>query len=224
MFQPRRLVADETPTDPVTTSSTCRQPPTIRALSRGDHLFVAGAPAGPISMIVTGAVALARNLPDGRRQIVDILGPGRLVGLCLDDIQPSTATALVRTHVRLLAAPPSAEAIACELGLGIRRVHAHTVLLGRKTALEKVASGLLELAHLFADRRDGERGVSFVLPMTRTDLGDWLGLVMETVSRALGDLQRQRLIALERGDIVHLLDPVSLGLRSGDRPMRPVPA
>ncbi|BBE70813.1 Crp/Fnr family transcriptional regulator [Oharaeibacter diazotrophicus] len=190
-------------------------------LARGDHLFTAGQTGGGAFTVLSGALVLCRSLPDGRRQIVDLVGPGRLVGLAEGVVRASTATALVRTRLRPLRRP-SPEAIAAELATCLARHHAHAVLLGRKTALEKVASALLELAALFGSRWPEETidGPSFVLPMTRSDLGDWLGLVIETVSRALGELQRRGLVVIERTDVVHLVDPAGLAALSGDRLVR----
>jgi len=190
-------------------------------LARGDHLFTAGQTGGGAYSVVSGALVICRCLPDGRRQIVDLVGPGRLVGLADGPVRASTATALVRTRLRPLR-QPSTEAVAAELATCLSRHHAHAVLLGRKTALEKVASALLELAALFGSRWPEEaiEGPSFVLPMTRSDLGDWLGLVIETVSRALGELQRRGLVAIERTDVVHVVDPAGLAALSGDRLVR----
>ena len=190
-------------------------------LARGDVLFMAGARAGSVYRVTSGAIALSRSLPDGRRQIVDILGPGRLVGVSERVERTSTATALIRTHLRPLESV-AASLLADELAVGLSRMHGHALLLGRKSALERVASGLLELAALFGSADPEERALqtSFVLPLTRTDLADWLGLVIETVSRALGTLQRRGLIGVERTDIIHLIDRPGLAALTGDRATR----
>ena len=192
-------------------------------LSRGNHLFTAGEPARFAAEVVTGAIALSRSLPDGRRQIVDILGPGRIVGIEAGPAHRVTATAIMRSQVRPMRAPVP-DLATRELNIGVARLHAHTLLLGRKTAIEKVASGLLELADLLQAKGPGRRGpTTFVLPLTRADLGDWLGLVLETVSRALGTLQKRGLIAIERFDIVHVLDPNELEILTGDRLVHRLP-
>lgn len=222
MFQPGRLVADEPA--PLSSLSVCdpdgAQPGAAITLVRGQPLFTAGElTAVHPFLLVSGAVALSRLLPDGRRQIVDILGPGRLVGFAEGGVRADTATALMRTHVRRLQAPPSAGVVTRELTIGLARLHELALLLGRKSALEKVASALLQLSDLFGSRWANEpgAGLSFVLPLSRTDLGDWLGLVIETVSRSLGELQRRGLIAIERTDIVHIVDRGGLEALSGER-------
>jgi len=67
----------------------------------------------------------------------------------------------------------------------LRHAEDHMLLLGRKTAMEKVATFLLEM-----DRRLDVAGM-MALPMCRRDIGDYLGLTLETVSRALSQLQAQ---------------------------------
>lgn len=228
MYQPGRLVADE-PLHAVSALSPTvldraedHRPPAgaDRILSRGDSLSTGSAVDG-VHRVLSGAIALSRSLPEGRRQIVDLLGPGRLVGLTAGDGLSTSASALVRTRLRRISAPAAAD-LSAELSVSLARLHGHALLLGRKSALEKVASGLVELATLFGSRwpEQAHTGASFVLPMTRTDLADWLGLVIETVSRALGDLQRRGLIAIERTDIIHIVDPDGLLAATGDRFVR----
>ena len=82
------------------------------------------------------------------------------------------------------------------------------LLLGRKSAKEKVASFLLMLS-----KRAGERGQAenpIFMPMTRSDLGDYLGLTMETVSRTISQLKAARLISLQAGHKLRLEDPDAL--------------
>ena len=87
------------------------------------------------------------------------------------------------------------------------RAHDHMVLLGRKTALEKLASFLLDMAR----RRPGADKV--LLPMQRTDIADHLGLTIETVSRTLTLMVRDGLIRLaEAGRTVILTDKAGLQL------------
>jgi CRP/FNR family nitrogen fixation transcriptional regulator len=71
------------------------------------------------------------------------------------------------------------------------RAQDHMMLLGRKTALEKIASFLLDMASRVA-KTEGQ----IDLPMTRMDIADHLGLTIETVSRTLTQLERDRVIEL----------------------------
>ena len=72
----------------------------------------------------------------------------------------------------------------------LERAHDHMMLLGRKTAQEKVASFLLDMS------RRVSKGDRFDLPMQRTDIADHLGLTIETVSRTLTQFAREGLIKL----------------------------
>ena len=77
------------------------------------------------------------------------------------------------------------------------------VLLGRKTAMERVASFLVSLARQTS--HPGERNV-VRLPMSRSDVADYLGLTKETVSRVISALKRDRVIRLDALDTIQLLD------------------
>jgi CRP/FNR family transcriptional regulator, anaerobic regulatory protein len=164
--------------------------------------------------ILQGAVMLSRLLRDGRRQIVDILGPGRLFGAVMSQVQEVAAETLTASEIRVHGpdADFSPARINNELRLAIDRLQTHAVLLGRKTALERVASGMVGLAVLLAGSRalTGSGPVSFRLPLTRSDLADWLGLVLETVSRNLSQLQKAGLISIEKQDRVQILDMAGL--------------
>ncbi|MSP49514.1 MAG: hypothetical protein EXQ95_09330 [Alphaproteobacteria bacterium] len=82
------------------------------------------------------------------------------------------------------------------------------LLLGRKTAKERLASFLLLLAN--AARRDGRSGNPVDLPMSRWDIADYLGLTVETVSRSFTQLRRQGMIRLLDGNRVDLAGPDDL--------------
>lgn len=186
---------------------------TIRIPPRS-QLFEQGAEVTSTYEIIDGSVMLSRLMADGRRQIVDILGPGRMFGLAVSGVPEVAAETLSVCDIRVsgsdLVVP--LERVNRELRLTLDRLQTHTVLLGRKTALERVASGLVELARLLGGPAgvDGDQPVSYRLPLTRADLADWLGLVLETISRNLSYLQRAGLITIERQDRIHIRDMVGL--------------
>ncbi|KJV10478.1 hypothetical protein VZ95_04605 [Elstera litoralis] len=166
---------------------------------------------------------VSQMLADGRRQILDILGPGRLLHASVTDVADSTAETLSPTHLerrKLLDPLASSELVEAVL-LMLRRAQHHATLLGRKTALERVAYAVLDLADQFGARVRGlaYAEVIFRLHLTRNDLADWMGLTGETVSRCLNALKRQEIIGFDTPEIILIKNLKTLeAAAGGDRP------
>lgn len=168
---------------------------------RGTEVFGEGEETEYVYQIISGAVRTYKLLPDGRRQINSFHLAGDMFGLENGVAHRFTAEAVVETRVRitkrrnLIETMRSRESGASRfLRLVTRNLqHAenHMLLLGRKTALERVAAFLLEI-----DRRLGHPQV-VVLPMSRRDIADYLGLTVETVSRACSTLRDQQMLKFE---------------------------
>jgi CRP/FNR family nitrogen fixation transcriptional regulator len=168
---------------------------------RGTEVFGEGEEAEYIYQIISGAVRTYKLLADGRRQINSFHLPGDMFGLENGATHRFTAEAVIETRVRitrrrsLLETMQSRQSGASSfLGLVTRNLqHAenHMLLLGRKTALERVAAFLLEL-----DERLGHPTI-LVLPMSRRDIADYLGLTLETVSRACSTLRDQKMLRFD---------------------------
>lgn len=166
---------------------------------RGAEIFGESEPAEYFYQLVTGAVRSYKLLSDGRRQIGAFHLPGDMFGLENGGTHRFTAEAIVDTTVRLLrrravqgVATGDASVMKDLLRLTAKNLeHAeeHMLLLGRKTSLERVAAFLIEM-----DRRVTAAGV-MQLPMGRRDIADYLGLTLETVSRALSILHGEGVIA-----------------------------
>lgn len=169
---------------------------------------------GNLSRITSGCIALGQYLPDGRRQIFDILGPGRLFGFALPDSHECVAEALTYTVIERIRPGNSADSLASGLMSFLGRIQGHTILLGRKTAMERVATAVLDLARQFARRMSGrgQNHIAFTMFPTRADLADWLGLTVETVSRCLNAFKRRGLIDFTRPELVSILDRTELEL------------
>jgi CRP/FNR family transcriptional regulator len=184
-------------------SSLCRK-------AAGETLFSEGDAADGAYEVVKGTLRLYKLLPDGRRQIVGFPTAGHMLGLAPEGTHVYTAEAV--TDVTLCRYPRASFNRLVDHVPGLaRRLWAVTadelrfaqnqlLLLGRKTATEKVASFLL----LLADQQNATDEIA--VPMTRTDIGDYLGLTIETVSRTLTRLKRDRLIGLPSPDRIELLD------------------
>jgi len=182
-------------------------------------VFAEGDAAHQRYEIIDGAVMLFRVLPDGRRQLVELLGPGDMFGLTCDAEYDCSAETLVATRMRVThrldcsQVPASMCRMCRQLQKKVADLHEHSVVLGRKSAMEKVVSFLLRLAAMETGRRANGH---VRLAMTRQEMADYLGLTIETVSRSLSDLRRRGLIIFEKADWFHIPDPQALENLSGD--------
>ena len=190
------------------------------------RLYVEGEVLTSTFEVIEGAIMLSRRLSEDRRQIVDIVAAGHLCGHALSEQAICTAETLTESliSVSLGRVDHSDARINQELRAALDRSLDHAVLLGRKTALERVATGIVELADVLFPNRGDDGPVDFHLPLTRSDLADRLGLVLETVSRNLGHLRRLGLIAFQRQD--HIVVPSLARLRqvAEDATMARLPA
>ncbi|MBX9946930.1 MAG: helix-turn-helix domain-containing protein [Reyranella sp.] len=171
-----------------------------RVLAKGDELFAEGDPADFFYRVVDGAVRTYKLLSDGRRQIDafhlagDIFGleTGRTHRFSADAVGDATVVAFRRCRLDALSDSDAAlgRQVVSSMMRSLERAQDHMLLLGRKTAQEKVASFLLDMA----ERMSGDG--HFELPMQRSDIADHLGLTIETVSRTLTQFAREGVIEL----------------------------
>lgn len=186
---------------------------------RGAEIFGEGEPSKYVYQVIDGAARSYKLLSDGRRQIGAFHLAGDIFGLENGGVHRFTTEAIVDTVVRLVKRVSLAvvaetdAAVARDLlnmtATNLQHAENHMLLLGRKTSLERVAAFLLEM-----DTRLTAAGV-MALPMCRRDIADYLGLTLETVSRALsvlhdkgilgfvGQTQRQ-IVLLDRPKLAEL--------------------
>jgi CRP/FNR family transcriptional regulator, anaerobic regulatory protein len=186
---------------------------------KGEVLVREDDPAAHLFNITAGAVKIYKLLPDGRRQVLGFLFTGDFLGVGRRDRYGFTAEALSpvrlcrfprRKFMQLLDACPTFEReLLCRASSEISAAQEQMLLLGRKTARERIASFLKAVAA--RAERLGAPADRIHLPMTRTDIADYLGLTTETVSRIFTDLRRQGRIRLAGTGEVHLVDSVGLG-------------
>jgi CRP/FNR family nitrogen fixation transcriptional regulator len=161
---------------------------------RGGEIFGEGEFADYLYQVSTGAVRSYKLLSDGRRQINAFHLPGDIFGVESGEVYRFTAEAIVETTVRFTRSHslfetgadgvvPAVNNVLKLVTRNLQHAESHMLLLGRKTALEKVAAFLVEM-----DGRLTAAGV-MILPMSRRDIADYLGLTLETVSRALSVLK-----------------------------------
>jgi len=162
---------------------------------KDEEIYGEDEPAEYVYQVIQGAVRTYKLLSDGRRQIGAFHLPGDVFGLESGVVHRLAAEAIIDTTVRLVKrrSLEQAAATAVQVARGLwnmtagdlRHAEDHMLLLGRKSAMERVANFLLEM-----DRRLAVAGL-MALPMCRRDIGDYLGLTLETVSRALSQLHSE---------------------------------
>lgn len=163
-------------------------PGVILSCAQGEQIYAEGDRAHSLYAVVAGAVRTVRHSSDGRRQVGDFYYPGDLFGLEVDGDHAFAAEAMCPTQVRMIRLGSAEDrAIVQATRRELARAHDHLAMLGRRSAEEKVASFLLELA------RQGPADQA-VLPMSRQDMADYLGLALETVSRVLSRFQDEDLV------------------------------
>jgi CRP/FNR family nitrogen fixation transcriptional regulator len=165
---------------------------------RGAEIFGEAEPAEYVYQVIDGAVRSYKLLSDGRRQIGAFHLTGDIFGLENGGAHRFTAEAVVDTTVRLVKRASLAHVAESDVTVArdllnmtatnLKHAEDHMLLLGRKTSLERVAAFLLEM-----DQRLTDAGV-MALPMCRRDIADYLGLTLETVSRALSTLHDQGIL------------------------------
>ncbi|MFN5687149.1 helix-turn-helix domain-containing protein, partial [Bradyrhizobium sp.] len=162
---------------------------------KDEEIYGEDEPAEYVYQVISGAVRSYKLLSDGRRQIGAFHLPGDVFGLEFGSSHRLAAEAIIDTNVRLVKRRSLEQAASVDVAVArklwtmtagdLRHAEDHMLLLGRKTAMERVATFLLEM-----DRRLAVAGM-MALPMCRRDIGDYLGLTLETVSRALSQLHSQ---------------------------------
>jgi cAMP-binding proteins - catabolite gene activator and regulatory subunit of cAMP-dependent protein kinases len=191
-----------------------QQAATLVRLDANQTLFTEGEERRSFFILTSGMLRALATLLDGRRQITDFILPGDLLCLADEDVYSHCAEAVIPSELIAVPTRDMDRAVQQHPGLA-RKMHAMTrgalrkarerqVLLGCLTASEKVASFLLLMSrHAIAC---GLPGNLLYLPMTRSDIADYLGLTVETVSRALTGLKKQGLIRLAAPQVIDLVD------------------
>jgi len=178
---------------------------------KDEEIFGEDEPAEYVYQVTSGAVRSYKLLSDGRRQIGAFHLPGDVFGLEASSVHRLAAEAIVDTTVRLIKRNSLEKAASADVSVArklwimtageLKRAENH--MLGRKNALERIANFLLDM-----DRRLSVTGM-MALPMCRRDIGDYLGLTLETVSRALSQLHEQ--------GVLDFSGARQIGLRNRDR-------
>jgi CRP/FNR family transcriptional regulator len=180
----------------------------------GKTFIEEGEPSTYLYDVNHGDVRVFKSLADGRRQITGFMGVGHFLGVSAGGKYAFTAEAMNEVHLcrfdraaikRVFDRFPALERRLLDVATHeLASAQEQMLLLGRKTARERVASFLLA----WSERADSATTVH--LPMSRMDLADYLGLTIETVSRSLSQLKRDSLITFSDARFVTVLKPVRL--------------
>jgi len=178
--------------------------------SRNSEIYAQGDSADCWYKVVSGTVRVCRLLADGRRHIAEFCCSGDCFGLDSTSERSYSAEAVDDVIVmrfqrkvteRLIEQNPAVARLLREAMLrDLAIAHDRTLLLGRMTASERVASFLREMF----ERRDRTKILD--LPMSRNDVADYLGLTIETVCRTLSAFKREGIIAIPHPHRIELLD------------------
>lgn len=185
---------------------------TTKQYGAQDTIFSAEDPVSVIGTVVRGAVKTYKLLPDGRQQVIGFLFPGDFVGSAIFGTNRCFAEALSPVEIcvfpyaplqRLMAEMPALEHQMLKLAHDdLDLAQEWMLLLGRKTAQERVATFLCLLFQKAGSR--GYCGAPIDLPMNRSEIADYLGLTIETVSRQLSKLKAAGIIGINGNHTIEL--------------------
>ena len=186
----------------------------VRVIDAKEHLFCEGDPASYVYLVEAGHACIYRMMSDGRRQVIDFAYPGDVIGLGALGTHAANAQATVKTWVRCVPIATLHETAYRDACLAIKLYKAlsqellaareHVFTVSKCSATERVAAFLLALSRRNARR--GENAAELVLPMTRADIADFLGLTIETVSRTFSKVRASGLIDIEHCILVTIRD------------------
>ena len=184
-------------------------------LKRGRVLFNEGDTGDQLYVVIEGKIKLGRTSPDGRENLLAILGPGQMFGeLSLFDPGPRSATATAVTDVELKALshdalgpvlvdyPDVARALLHQLANRLRRTNEIVGDLVFSDVPGRVAKALLDLASRFGRRADD--GIHVNHDLTQEELAQLVGASRETVNKALADFASRGWLRLEPRSVVIL--------------------
>lgn len=194
-------------------------------LKTGANLYYEGDEVEWLFQVTSGVLRLTRLLANGRRQVIAFGYPGDIVGFPADGLHHTDCEALTDTCLHPLRrsnldnGEGDADLHAALLQAALREISAmqdHFMMLGRKSATEKLASFLCVLAERCGTKLEANQRIK--LPMSRSDIADFLGLTTETVSRTFTQLRKSKIIAIDNIHTIVIRRPSELlALSLGDK-------
>lgn len=186
----------------------------LRKFGAKEHVFFEGDDRDSIYEVVEGVVCVYKVTSDGRRQVISFCYPGSLLGFGHADRYLNSAEVLSPATLRSYSAgaldrvaaerPDLAHSLMSFVMAELAAARDQLLTLGRKSASEKIASFLLELSRQNEEMSGDPETLQ--LPMTRSDIADYLGLTIETVSRNFTKLKTSGIIDLHQNTTVVICD------------------
>ena len=198
-----------------------------RTFEAGQPIIWSGDRMDFVASIVEGVASLTQTMEDGRRQMVGLLLPSDFVGRPGRETAKYDVTAVSKTTLccfrrkpfeTMLVTTPHVSQRLLEMSLDeLDAAREWMLLLGRKTAREKIASLISIIARRASiDSLDDVDSMTVELPLTREAMSDYLGLTLETVSRQISALKKDGVIALDGNRKVIIPDMRALMDETGD--------
>ena len=199
-----------------------------RTYDAGQTIAIRGEPLETVASIVRGTATLTRSIEDGRTQLVGLLLPSDFIGRpgraeAQYDITAVSQLTLCCFHRKpfedLLEEMPHVRERLLEMALDeLDAARDWMLVLGRKTARERIASLLVSVARRESsfDMAPRTRDIRLDLPLTREAMSEYLGLTLETVSRQINQLGRDGVIALDGKRRIHIPDLARLDAETGN--------
>ncbi|MEX0955157.1 MAG: helix-turn-helix domain-containing protein [Rhizobiaceae bacterium] len=184
------------------------QPHQVQFYHANAEIYGQGEQAKALYQVEFGAVRIYRLLADGRRQISAFHVAGEVFGFEADGRHHFFAEAICSSAIRIYRKPVDADVAREILPVALKalvRAQEHLLVVGRQSASERVAAFLLDMME-----RQGDLP-SIELPMSRTDIGDYLGLTIETVSRVFSKFREKGYIHLTGARAVEIQKVEALG-------------
>jgi CRP-like cAMP-binding protein len=190
----------------------------LRTVDASVTLLDQGADCQTVSVILSGWALRQQNLPDGKRQILDFVLPGSLLGFAsganssygIETVTPCAVASIpARQFYLLLSRVPALAIRVAEIVADSEvRAYTHVTNLGRRSARERVAGFIAQMMHRLGAPQGGAV-CQFDLPVTQVAIADALGLSNEHVCRTLSKLTAEGLIRV-KGHRIAVLDPEAL--------------
>ena len=199
-----------------------------RTYDPGQPIMFEGDEMHFVASVVTGAATLSRTLPDGRVQMVGLMLPSDFIGRPGRNTVGFDVTAIQKVTLCCFRRKPFEALVAVTPHIGQRLLEMTLdeldvarewmMLLGRKTAREKITFLLALIARRTADlhMKEVSDGLEFEMPMSREAMSNYLGLTIETVSRQMTALRKDGLITLTGTRSIKIPDMARLKAETGD--------